>query len=80
MGKEGESSESLPATAKAAGAPSNGRKTPNLPDIPPTEDEDDGKGKATKTTKAATPPPTYTAPPEDDFDALTKRFEALKKR
>lgn len=72
MGKEREISELLPA----AGGP-NGRKTPNLPDIPPTEDEDDGKGKATK---VATPPPTYTSPPEDDFDELTKRFEALKKR
>lgn len=60
-------------------------KTPRLPDIPPTEDEggrDKEKGKpggsapATKA-RSPTPPPQH---PEDDFAALTRRFEALKKR
>ena len=55
-----------------------GRKTPKLPDLPPTEDEGD-KGKPAAAGKAATPPPVYKAP-EDDFEALTRRFEALKKR
>jgi len=53
--------------------PLKGDKAPKLPDLPPTEDETETK----KPTKTITPPPTY---PEDDFDALTRRFEALKKR
>ncbi|KAF7969082.1 hypothetical protein HWV62_28384 [Athelia sp. TMB] len=51
----------------------DGDKTPKLPDIPPTEEQTEAK----KPIKPTTPPPTY---PEDDFDALTRRFEALKKR
>lgn len=60
--------------------------TPKLPDIPPTEDEKpkDNKSKSTDTTPpkpsttTSSPPPPET--PEDDFDALAKRFAALKKR
>lgn len=43
--------------------------TSKLPDLPPVEG-DDGAKQSTK-------PP---EPPEDDFTALAKRFEALKKR
>jgi len=57
----------------------DGRRTPKLPDIPPTEDEVEAKGKPATTAKSS-PPPAYKAPPEDDFEALTRRFEALKKR
>jgi hypothetical protein len=50
--------------------------------MPPTEDESrcvDKPGSKNSTTAAKTnkeAPPRY----EDDFDALTRRFEALKKR
>jgi len=75
-------SESLPgANPSDPSVPlAGGRRTPKLPDIPPTEDEAEGKGKLTTTAKSFTPPPVYKAPPEDDFEALTRRFEALKKR
>ncbi|KAJ3989036.1 DUF292-domain-containing protein [Lentinula detonsa] len=53
--------------------------TPKLPDVPPTEDENEkaalpkegsqGKSSVVKSTT-----------PENDFDLLTKRFAALKKR
>lgn len=69
-----DSSEILLPRGDATLSP-DGNKTPKLPDIPPTEDETEAK----KPAKAATPPPIYKAP-EDDFDALTRRFEALKKR
>lgn len=76
------SSDSIPGTTNAVNAPSADQKTPKLPDIPPTDSEDEGetKGKAAATPKASTPPPKYNAPSEDDFESLTKRFEALKKR
>ncbi|KAI3622582.1 hypothetical protein WG66_015912 [Moniliophthora roreri] len=48
---------------------------PKLPDIPPTEDEPKEAKSGIKAAKSPPPPP-----PEDDFDALTKRFAALKKR
>jgi hypothetical protein len=65
-----------------------------LPDVPLTKDErksndsDQGSGVngkvdgnpnsySAKSGKFSTPPPRY---PEDDFDELIKRFEALKKR
>lgn len=67
------SSADLPSGETKLTSPLDGDKTPNLPDIPPTEDQPEVK----KPAKPATPPPTY---PEDDFDALTRRFEALKKR
>ena len=67
-------------------------RTPKLPDVPSTEDEGAGsnvKPSTTTSTPAKTgagggvtpapkqPPP---AKPEDEFEALAKRFEALKKR
>lgn len=52
---------------------------PKLPDIPPTEAEaekaEKAGGKPEPATAAATAPPTV-----DEFEALRKRFEALKKR
>jgi len=73
------SPESFPkANTSDTAGPSTG--APKLPDIPPTEDAE-AKGKPAATTKSSTPPPVYNkAPPEDDFEALTRRFEALKKR
>ena len=50
----------------------DGKGTPRLPDIPPTED-DDGKG---GNNNGAVPKPSS----EDDFAMLARRFEALKKR
>ncbi|KAI0274909.1 regulator of Vps4 activity in the MVB pathway-domain-containing protein [Gloeopeniophorella convolvens] len=55
--------------------PASGGRTPKLPDIPPTEDED-GKGGTKSGTESAPSKPS----PEDDFAMLAKRFEALKKR
>ncbi|KAJ3717264.1 DUF292-domain-containing protein [Lentinula guzmanii] len=53
--------------------------TPKLPDVPPTEDENEkaalpkeGSQGKTSVVKSTTP--------ENDFDLLTKRFAALKKR
>jgi len=47
----------------------SGDGTPKLPDIPPTEDDDEKGG-----SESAAPKPL------DDFAMLAKRFEALKKR
>ncbi|KAL4252483.1 IST1 family protein [Abortiporus biennis] len=60
----------LDATSIAAEARKAGVRTPKLPDVPPTESE---KPKPAGSSKS-------TPPPEDDFEALAKRFEALKKR
>jgi len=73
------SSDTIPK-ASTASSSAGGRRTPKLPDIPPTEDEVEAKGKPAAKAKSPTPPPVYKAPPEDDFEALTRRFEALKKR
>ncbi|KAI0094533.1 regulator of Vps4 activity in the MVB pathway-domain-containing protein [Irpex rosettiformis] len=54
----------ISAEARKAGA-----RTPKLPEIPPTVD-------AKESAPKVAPQP----PPEDDFDALAKRFAALKKR
>jgi len=67
-------------SSQTSGPLASGRRTPKLPDIPPTEDEAETDGKPAAADKAPTPPPVYKAPPEDDFEALTRRFEALKKR
>jgi len=77
---EGSSSSPLAVGSGVVDAAKTQQTTPKLPDIPPTEDEGETKGKASATLKSSTPPPKYNAPAEDDFDALTKRFEALKKR
>lgn len=69
-------------------AKSGGGLTPKLPDIPPTEDEKAGGEEKEKDVKRKTGGNTATektparsfSPPEDDFEALTRRFEALKKR
>lgn len=50
----------------------DGKGTPRLPDIPPTEDDDEKGG----SNGGAVPKPQ----PEDDFAMLARRFEALKKR
>jgi vacuolar protein sorting-associated protein IST1 len=70
------SSESAPVSKPLEEKTSSiveGRKTPKLPDIPPTEDSEKDK-------ENATPPKPAPTRPQDDFDALAKRFEALKKR
>lgn len=46
-----------------------------LPDLPPTEEEE---GKATSQSKNTTT--TAKENPEDDFEALARRFQELKKR
>lgn len=63
------------ANTIAAEARRAGVRTPKLPDIPPTESEKSPPPE--KPAPKATAPPT---PPEDDFEALAKRFAALKKR
>ncbi|KAF9245680.1 DUF292-domain-containing protein [Melanogaster broomeanus] len=47
--------------------------TPKLPDLPPTEDEDE---KSNRQPDQAGPPES----PADDFESLARRFQALKKR
>jgi vacuolar protein sorting-associated protein IST1 len=47
---------------------------PKLPDIPPTEEEDTARSKDAAPRSPAGPPTV------DDFEALRKRFDALKKR
>jgi vacuolar protein sorting-associated protein IST1 len=67
-------------------AKSSGGQAPKLPDIPPTEDqktgaeEKDGNEKTGGTIATEKASAHSFSPPEDDFEALTKRFEALKKR
>ncbi|EPT03464.1 hypothetical protein FOMPIDRAFT_1022423 [Fomitopsis schrenkii] len=60
------SAEKISAEARSAGV-----RTPKLPDLPPTEE--DGSPRA-----GSTPP--ESPPPVDEFEALAKRFAALKKR
>lgn len=70
------------AAAISAEARSAGVRTPKLPELPPTESEEDlgaGAKPAAKTKEA--PPAQQPAPGTvDDFDALAARFAALKKR
>ncbi|KAF9075048.1 regulator of Vps4 activity in the MVB pathway-domain-containing protein [Rhodocollybia butyracea] len=61
--------------AEAASASS----APKLPDIPPTEGENE-KGATSKEGNQTKSTVTKSDPPEDEFDLLTKRFAALKKR
>ncbi|KAH9920202.1 DUF292-domain-containing protein [Epithele typhae] len=88
--KEKEDAQKPPsADAIAAEARSAGARTPKLPEVPV---DDDGNGKekerAEAQQKAAAAAAKFAPPPdppknkeeEDEFDALTKRFEALKKR
>lgn len=55
---------------------------PKLPDIPPTEDIESEKSELTKDGSSAKTSVSVSKSelPEDDFDLLTKRFAALKKR
>ncbi|KAI0962331.1 hypothetical protein AcV7_001199 [Taiwanofungus camphoratus] len=62
------------ATVISAEARSAGVRTPQLPDIPPTESEETGVDE--KLDQSSKGP----SPPEDEFEALAKRFDALKKR
>ncbi|KAI5898762.1 DUF292-domain-containing protein [Schizophyllum commune H4-8] len=71
---------------------SSSSSTPRLPAIPPTEAEGpeklriakekakEGEKKEDATTKAKPPETKTKVPDEDDFEALSKRFAALKKR
>ncbi|KAJ3721953.1 DUF292-domain-containing protein [Lentinula raphanica] len=52
---------------------------PKLPDIPPIEDDNE-KASLLKESSQGKSAATNSTPPEDDFDLLTKRFAALKKR
>ncbi|KAJ3556496.1 hypothetical protein NM688_g1999 [Phlebia brevispora] len=61
------------ATAISAEARKAGVRTPKLPEMPPTEEEESSEDTPSK---GLVKP----APPEDDFEALAKRFAALKKR
>ncbi|KAJ4485614.1 DUF292-domain-containing protein [Lentinula aciculospora] len=54
--------------------------TPKLPDIPPTEDENEKAGLSKEGSQGNNTAVIKPSPPEDDFDLLTKRFAALKKR
>ncbi|KAK7686613.1 hypothetical protein QCA50_010213 [Cerrena zonata] len=80
----------LKADAISAEARRAGVRTPKLPDVPPTDESIDEKsntatsatsatttGAAKASTTAKQPPPPK---PEDEFEALARRFEALKKR
>ncbi|OCH88760.1 DUF292-domain-containing protein [Obba rivulosa] len=64
-------SSPMSAAAISAEARKAGVRTPKLPDMPPTEGED-----APPEAAAKPKPPAE----EDEFEALAKRFEALKKR
>jgi len=81
--------EKEPATATSTSNSDDPGTTLNLPAIPPVEGEgkekkptaDSSKPKSgglTSTKKGSSPSPPDE--PEDEFDALTKRFAALKKR
>ncbi|KAE9409253.1 DUF292-domain-containing protein, partial [Gymnopus androsaceus JB14] len=60
----------LPVYVKEDASP-----TPKLPDIPPTEEESKKGDKGSSDS-----PVSRSGPPEDEFDLLSKRFAALKKR
>ncbi|THG96947.1 hypothetical protein EW026_g4975 [Hermanssonia centrifuga] len=64
----------LDAAKISAEARSNGARTPKLPEVPPTDDPDARNKGISKDVEVEA------APPEDDFEALARRFAALKKR
>jgi vacuolar protein sorting-associated protein IST1 len=72
-----------PQKSTLVDAKSDGGPTPKLPDIPPTAGEEE-KEKAAKRKPVGNMTiekvPRSPSPPEYDFEALTRRFEALKKR
>lgn len=53
---------------------------PKLPDLPPIEGSEKPKAAPDTAKSAATPAPAQQAKPEDEFEALARRFEALKRR
>ena len=61
---------SISAEARKAGV-----RTPKLPELPPTEDEEQKGNK-----KEPAKPSAKQTPPQDEFEALAARFAALKKR
>lgn len=63
------------ASTISAEARSAGVRTPKLPELPPTEDDDVSRGNEGPAQEPAKP-----LREEDEFDLLAKRFEALKKR
>ncbi|RPD82145.1 DUF292-domain-containing protein [Lentinus tigrinus ALCF2SS1-7] len=73
----------LDAVAISAEARSAGVRTPKLPELP--AEEEALPPRSEKTTATPKPPPSADPPPkkneeENEFEALAKRFEALKKR
>ena len=68
-----------PLLADVKKAESETTDGPALPDSPPTEDMDKGKASRKNTASPASLPPPPKSP-EDEFEALAKRFEALKRR
>jgi hypothetical protein len=68
-----------PGTSETVASPKEKDGGLKLPEIPPTESKEDltkPAGKEKKTEEKKEKP----APPEDDFAALAKRFNDLKKR
>lgn len=66
--------DTILAEARLAGV-----RTPKLPDVPPSDSSTAStKKESASTTTAAAPAKQPTA--EDEFEALARRFEALKKR
>ncbi|GBE77510.1 regulator of Vps4 activity in the MVB pathway-domain-containing protein [Sparassis latifolia] len=70
-----ESPKPVDSVTISAEARSAGVRTPKLPELPPTEEEDIPREKE----KVVKEPP-KPVKEEDDFETLAKRFEALKKR
>jgi len=68
--KDAPAQSDLPVYVKEDASP-----TPKLPDIPPTEEESKKGDKGSSDS-----PVSRSGPPEDEFDLLSKRFAALKKR
>ena len=73
----------LDAAAISAEARSAGVRTPKLPEVPAEEDAPARTEKAASVSvkpQSADPPKKKKNEEEDEFEALAKRFEALKKR
>lgn len=77
-----ETSVPVKADVISAEARSAGIRTPKLPDVPPTVESSRPSSAAAGATIAsdAKASKSQPSPPEDDFEALAKRFEALKRR
>ena len=90
-GQETRDGKLLDAAAISAEARSAGVRTPKLPEVPGEEADaaekasggpakDNLKEKGASAGAHADPPKKKTGGEEDEFEALAKRFEALKKR